>query len=371
MGHLRIAFFALLVASLLALAGCIGGETVAPSNQDSLGGIAGSSSASPPDAPATPEDISGTSTSLPESDSPESDATDYSDPGNWICIPEASFDVDTFYLYPTVGTGGIDSPYCTIDEMDMRSGARYCLDDQTTAFREHTNVFAPYYRQIGGRALGGIDGVEFEHLAKGEPYDDVVSALDYYFENCNEGRPFILAGHSQGACLIKLALGDYFARHPDYLDRMIAAYALGWSITGQWLEEHPYIRFADGSDDTGVIVSWNTEGPDNKGRSNIVVLEGAISINPLNWRRDETPAPAEENRGTRLYDGLVGEYEVVPGLADATLDIERGVVVSHAGPQFLAPGSVFGPASYHMYEFDLFYESLRDNIATRISAFRR
>lgn len=43
---------------------------------------------------------------------------------------------------------------------------------------------------------------------------------------------------------------------------------------------------------TGVIVSWNTEGPENKGQKNCVVHEGGISINPINWKRDDTYATA-------------------------------------------------------------------------------
>ena len=46
---------------------------------------------------------------------------------------------------------------------------------------------------------------------------------------------------------------------------MIAAYAIGFSITTDDLAANPSLRFAEGADDTGVIVSWNTEGPQNKG----------------------------------------------------------------------------------------------------------
>ena len=64
-----------------------------------------------------------------------------------------------------------------------------------------------------------------------EQRTDVYAALDYYFEYYNQGRPFILAGHSQGSLMLKIALRDYFKEHTDYLERMIAAYVIGFSIT--------------------------------------------------------------------------------------------------------------------------------------------
>lgn len=51
---------------------------------------------------------------------------------------------------------------------------------------------------------------------KGLPLQDAEAALDYYFENLNEGRPFILAGHSQGAAILKELLKTYFRDHPEY-----------------------------------------------------------------------------------------------------------------------------------------------------------
>ncbi|MBO6210037.1 MAG: hypothetical protein J6N99_05045, partial [Schwartzia sp.] len=87
-------------------------------------------------------------------------------------------------------------------------------------------------------------------------------------------------------------------------------------------------RFAEKADDTGVIVSWNTEGPANEGQKNVVVLPGEISINPLNWRRDETYASAEENLGDYIYNEETGPLEIVPNAADAQLNLKRGVVIT-------------------------------------------
>ena len=83
---------------------------------------------------------------------------------------------------------------------------------------------------------------------------------------------------------------------------MVAAYVIGYSVTKDDLEEYPHLKFATGEDDTGVIISWNTEGKKNVEEKayNIVVLPNEISINPLNWKLDDTYAPASENLGSMI-----------------------------------------------------------------------
>ena len=75
--------------------------------------------------------------------------TDYSDPGNWLRIPDVIHDVDTFYLYPTTyinpSPGAPD--VCDIDDPIMHAGALDKLVGQASAFEKSTNVFAPLYRQ--------------------------------------------------------------------------------------------------------------------------------------------------------------------------------------------------------------------------------
>ena len=88
--------------------------------------------------------------------------------------------------------------------------------------------------------------------------------LDYYFENYNNGKPFILAGHSQGSQILTMILSDYMKEHPEHYKNMIAAYVIGYSVTDKYLAANPHLKFAEGADDTGVIISYNTEGPANK-----------------------------------------------------------------------------------------------------------
>ncbi len=287
--------------------------------------------------------------------------SDYSKEENWMKIPEITHDVDTFYLYPTsyLDESEDAKPICGIDNENMRARARLIYENQATVYEESTNVFAPFYRQSNIFAVANFEPEELEEYQKGEQRTDVYAALDYYFENYNQGRPFIIAGHSQGSIMTKIVLGEYMKAHPDYYERMVAAYPIGISITKGWLEGHPHLKFAQGADDTGVIVSWNTEGKGNKGQKNLVVEPEAISINPINWKLDGTYAGFEENLGSRILNGL----------ADAQVDTERGVVICTTEDVEYAPAAWFGPESLHSHDYDYYYENLRENVKARVEAY--
>ena len=49
--------------------------------------------------------------------------------------------------------------------------------------------------------------------------------------------------------------------HPEVYSRMIAAYVIGNPVTQASLDNNPHLKFATGPDDTGVIISYNTEAP--------------------------------------------------------------------------------------------------------------
>ena len=297
--------------------------------------------------------------------------SDYSDENNWMKIPEITKEVDTFYIYPTVvADASEDVPdIVPIDYEPMRTNAQGVYEMQGTVYEESTNVFAPYYRQSNLIAIGNLRGDDLFQYQMQEQRTDIYAALDYYFENYNNGRPFILAGHSQGSIMSIIVLGDYMQAHPEYYERMVAAYPIGFSVTKEWLEEHPYLKFAEGADDTGVIITWNTEGPGNKGQDNIVVEEGAISINPLNWKRDDTYASVDENMGSLVQNEETGEYEIKDGMGDAQVDTERGVVICTTDTDYVPAAEVFGPASLHRWDYGLYYVNIQKNVADRINSY--
>ena len=306
------------------------------------------------------------------------DVPDYSLEECWLQIPEITKGVDALYIYSTVYVESSfaegSSDYARLDNPEMVFGALSEYVTNASVFEESANVFAPYYRQAGMRYAGEVskETGDIDAAISGVTYDDVTAALDYYFENCNQGRPFIIAGHSQGSAIVRLLLKRYFAEHPDYYERMVAAYPIGYSFTRGDYATYPHLKYATGETDTGVIVTWDTEGPKNAelNAANVAILPDGICINPLNWKLDDTYAPASENLGSLVLDEEAGEYVIGDVGADAQLNLERGVVVTNADSDPMEMPELFGPASFHDDDYTFFYNNIKDNVAKRIAAYQ-
>lgn len=309
---------------------------------------------------------------------------DYSQKENWCNFPEITKDVDTFYIFATeyiLGSFEEGAPdYGSLDNEEMIQGMGVEYLGHATTYADDTNVFAPYYRQSGLKYAGKIverDG-NLDAALLGMPYNDIVDALDYYFEHYNEGRPFIIAGHSQGSALVKQVLFRYFKEHPDYYQRMVAAYVIGYAVTKEELETYPYLKFATGESDAGVIVSWNTEGPKNAevDAKTVVLMPGGISINPLNWKLDETYAPASLNLGSLIVNEQTGEPEIADIGADAQVNLARGSVITNAKaapmPEDTAKiaAAYFGPDGRHGEDYTFYYNNIKANVAKRIATYK-
>ncbi len=165
----------------------------------------------------------------------------------------------------------------------------------------------------------------------------VSEAFLYYLEELNEGRPFILAGHSQGSHALLLLMEELFS-DPELQKNLVAAYLPGYSVTEQDLIDYPHLRFAAGEDDTGVIISWNTEGEYVQG-NNPVVLSDALVINPLNWKTDDEFVSRIKNRGAVFFDQTGEEVIRIDRFTSAQIDPERRVVRAYEpDPRFYLIG---------------------------------
>jgi hypothetical protein len=304
-------------------------------------------------------------------------ATDYSDAAHWLSMPAtAEKPVDVFYLYPTSYQKQSDSSpnICPIDDPIMVQHSKLAFARQATAFETVGNVYAPYYRQADAVYTLTLPQAEQAKVVGGVPTADATAAFAYFIDHYNNGRPFILAGHSQGSNVLLYLLSGYLKDHPDVYKRMVAAYAIGYSVTPEYLASNPHLKFASGPDDTGVIISYNTEAPEIGGK-NPVLLPGALAINPITWTTEAAPAPASENLGSIGLNkdgspilGSDGTPAPVEKFADATVDKAKGVVICSTAPvDQLAPGNALFPKGvYHSFDYPFYYFDIRANAAERV-----
>ena len=314
----------------------------------------------------------------PVTETPKADAPDYSQKSCWYKMPEITKEFDTFYIYSTIfmGANEGDPDYATLDNKEMLAGINVEHAIKSSVFEESTNLFIPLYRQSSMKHAAEVfqkDGI-IEAALTGIPYGDITAALDYYFKNYNNGRPFVIAGHSQGSAILRLVLKRYFKEHPDYYKRMVAAYAIGYSITKDDLAANPHMKFASGETDTGVIISWHAEGPKNVEANvpipSVAILKNGVAINPLNWKLDETYAPASENLGSIVMDEKTGKTEIRDIEGDAQVCLVRGTVVTNAKAVPNEMVDLAGPQCYHQDDYSIFYNNIKANIAKRIAAYK-
>ncbi|MEI6748914.1 MAG: DUF3089 domain-containing protein [Bacteroidota bacterium] len=301
--------------------------------------------------------------------------TDYSLAEHWLSLPaDTAKPVDIFYLYPTAWTpdSATNTLYCAIDNPSMLAGSLRALKTQATVFETTGNIYSPYYRQTNAVKTLVLPEDQRWEVLRQEPGKDVVAAFDYYINHYNNGRPFILAGHSQGASVLLVLLTEYMANHPEVYSRMIAAYVTGYPVTAEFMAANKHLKFAKGPDDTGVIISYNTQSPKVVPGANIVVANNiGLVINPINWRRDETPAPATESLGSYMPGKSLIHYEKVPYFADAQIDLVQGVLICKSvnDSAMAAISGGLGLGVYHIYDISLYYYNLRQNAGNRAGKF--
>ena len=299
---------------------------------------------------------------------------DYSEEKNWVSVPESiAYEADTFFILPTVNMKETEAG--NEDITNTRKASRFIktFGMEKGIVSEQTNVYAPYYRQVTLAAYLNEDG-KFDRNMEGEvtqyreiAYGDIRNAWLYYLEHLNDGRPVVLFGYSQGAEMVKMLLAE-FGGEGALRDRLVAAYVIGEPVTKEYIAKYPYLQMAQGETDTGVIISYNAidarmnpTGP------------WELSINPLNWKTDRTPALKESNLGFVVANTYGEITQEVPAYCGAYLDPESGrLVVTDADNQdelYAGSGGVFETGDYHMYDLNLFYRNLEKNVGDRIKAF--
>ncbi len=140
----------------------------------------------------------------------------------WAADPDAP--IDCFYVYPTISTDPTPNSDMKADPAELN-----VIRQQFARFASKCHPYAPMYRQVtlaGLRTLLAGNGGSLEH---GVQYDDVANAFRYYLDHDNQGRGFVLIGHSQGSFILAELIHNEIDGKPVE-QRMVSAILPGATI---------------------------------------------------------------------------------------------------------------------------------------------
>lgn len=277
---------------------------------------------------------------------------DYHDPANWLCRPGRPGDacdvdltttivaadgtmtretfaadpnapIDCFYVYPTISTDTGRNSDMTPDPAEKN-----VILQQFARFASTCRPFAPIYRQITIRGLtqrlaAGSASVPFE---TGVQYTDVRDAWQEYLKNDNQGRGFVLVGHSQGSYILEELIRNEIDGKPIQ-KQMVGAYLLGATLltpkgqdVGGQFKQIPLCRTPG---QVGCVVNFSAfratlPPPANSlfGRSENPEMTASCT-NPVTFSAGSAPLKAYLSGNGRT---IVNSVPIKPWAGDKTVD---------------------------------------------------
>ena len=266
---------------------------------------------------------------------------------------------DVFFLHPTSYTMKLKPGKHNADIDDEYINAKTDYSSilyQASVFNQQCRVFAPRYRQahIGNFFKKQNEKTEaiFEIA-----YEDIKTAFEYYLQHWNNGRPIIIASHSQGSKMAERLLKEFFEDKP-LKNKLVVIYLVGWPVLKDYFTS---LKMCTDSLQTGCICSWRTF---RKGYVPSYLKEekgGSYATNPLTWTTENEYASRKLNRGSVLTKF----NKVYKQTTDA--QIHNGLLWVKK-PKF--PWSfLYFSKNYHPGDVNLFYLNIRDNIRQRLNTF--
>ncbi len=297
---------------------------------------------------------------------------DYSRPDAWICLParhnasdtvplnttekdlQATAKVDVFYIYPTLDLSGGNWNADIYDKHLNKTIEKTAIINQASVFNGCCKVYSPRYRQATLAAFydktENASGTKALHLA----YSDIRLAFQYYIKNYNQGRPFIIAGHSQGTLMAYNLLRE-FIDTTALRKQLVAAYLIGYHVDKNFFKN---LKPSDSATETGCYIVWNTVATGGE-YTKLSKFFSGVCVNPLTWKQDTAFVDARYNIGTLNHSFKIDSNEVGAGIRNGVLHISKPI---HKGYKTFGTG-------YHIYDYNFFYMNLRRNVEQRVAAY--
>ena len=305
-------------------------------------------------------------------ESPTPPVPSYDDENNWAALPwkkdyadslpiptlvdrQAEASVDVFYIHPTTFKNSQAWNADVNDSLLNQKTESRPIMHQASIFNGSCRVFAPRYRQATFYSFFAMD----ENAAKALrlAYSDVKNAFEHYMENYNEGRPIVLATHSQGSFHGKKLMAEYF--DSSYLqEKLVVAYLVGMPV---FEKDYESIFPCKTPEENGCYVSWATFKKGHYPKFYEQYLKGAVCVNPLNWTADKKYYGGEHHKGLvgLKFDEIV-MCEMGASVQDDILWVDQPDVPG-------IPSKLV--KNWHIGDFNLFYLNVRENVKRRVEAY--
>ena len=324
-------------------------------------------------------------------------APDYSRPENWAALPDRKdladlvpqgispgdqqsiAPVDVFFIHPTGYMHGDTWNSPMNPDSLTEENTYWMMANQASAFNGCGRIYAPRYREAVLYSFIGKDqsqGTKAIDLA----YRDVEAAFDYFLKHFNQGRPFIIASHSQGTWHALRLLQTRIDR-TDLVQRLVAAFIIGGQVTLEDIDRMADIKVCQNSTDLHCVVHWKTFAEGGK-EERLKPNETFLCTNPLSWKVDNERAPADLNRGavrptgkfsTKLWGKDKAKGTVFGPLASPIPN--HTWAQCQSGLLYVARQTDRGFSkyalgkNYHGLDYALFYMDIQENAIQRVRTY--
>lgn len=307
-------------------------------------------------------------------------APDYSREECWAALPDrkdeadevpatcttkdaqATAVADVFFIYPTIFTykpTGKNKWNADIhDSVLNKKIDEGTIKYQASIFNAAGKIYSPRYRQAHLTAYYTRDSIVKEKSFS-IAYTDVKAAFEYYLAHYNNGRPIIIASHSQGTTHAIKLLKDFFDSKP-LSKQLVAAYMVGMDVKGSYYET---LKPCEEPAATGCYISWRTYAADYFPKFYNIPDEYPVCTNPLTWRTDSVYADRTLNKGAVLRDF----NKIIPQACDAQV---KDAVLRINKP-YIKGRFLLNIKNYHIVDYNLFYINIRENAVERVKAFEK